>query len=674
MLFFSLEYHTDEPLAYSTSERQEKAIFTDAIFENTQTANRAIWRKAGMAFYVNGIKNNGFDLCAVVKHEALSSKGTLAQKLDVFMDKLKHRGRLTECKEITNKDFLRLMNQASRLGVIEDHSTECTSLGIAILTRNDYRNAETLIEKTYTQKQALQQASNILCVEAFITEIERICAPDAPTTFFGHPVHYILSAHSVAVAEKMRALLLGTLAEHGRLLSKRICVFDFTTQDDDPDYNDLDDMLSVMDGGTVVFRLSDIQTDSRYADTRYELMERMIRRIRQNRRNVLCILELDSGSEKLLTSLKEELYGITMIHLTEDVVFRKAAQGYLQRLAKAQGVSADKTLFARLGEGEKGHTPTDLEKLFTKWYDEHLCTNIYKQYTSLSANTALVRAKPKGDAYSELNAMIGLEETKRLIMEIIDFHKAQKLFADRGFAAQRPAMHMVFYGNPGTAKTTVARLIARIMKDNGLLSEGGLVEVGRGDLVGKYVGWTASLVKDLFREAKGSVLFIDEAYSLVEDREGMYGDEAINTIVQEMENARETTMVIFAGYPEKMREFVEHNPGLKSRIAFHVDFPDYTAAELMDIFRLMLEKADKEADEEAFAKVRGIIEKNSLQPDYGNGRFVRNLLEKATLRQASRLLTLDPNAITSADVRQLLPEDFVDPMPARQPQKRAIGF
>lgn len=144
-------------------------------------------------------------------------------------------------------------------------------------------------------------------------------------------------------------------------------------------------------------------------------------------------------------------------------------------------------------------------------------------------------------------------------------------------------MHMVFIGNSGTAKTTAARLFARIMKDNGLLSKGQLIEVGRGDLVGKCVGWTAQTVQAKFKVAIGGVLFIDEAYSLVDKHSGSFGDEAINTIVQEMENHREDVVAIFAGYPNKMEGFLQKNPGLRSRIAFHVPFADYTSDEISTI-------------------------------------------------------------------------------------------
>ena len=149
-------------------------------------------------------------------------------------------------------------------------------------------------------------------------------------------------------------------------------------------------------------------------------------------------------------------------------------------------------------------------------------------------------------------------------------------------------MHMVFTGSPGTAKTTVARLFAEILKDEKVLPVGQFVETGRADLVGAFVGHTAIQVTSKFHEAKGGVLFIDEAYSLCDDNRKSFGDEAIDTIVKEMENNREDTIVIFAGYTEPMQEFLDRNPGMRSRIAFHVDFDDYTVEELCDIAKLKL--------------------------------------------------------------------------------------
>ena len=210
------------------------------------------------------------------------------------------------------------------------------------------------------------------------------------------------------------------------------------------------------------------------------------------------------------------------------------------------------------------------------------------------------------------------------------------------------------------------------MRENELLSKGNLVEVSRGDLVGKFVGWTAPTIQRRFREAEGGVLFIDEAYSLVDDRSGSYGDEAINTIVQEMENHREDVVVIFAGYPDLMETFLKKNPGLRSRIAFHVPFADYSVHELGQIADLMASQKGLKLTEEAQRKLTTIFETMRNTEDFGNGRFVRNVIEKAKLCQASRLLETDLDQITREDVMTLCAEDIEMPVTSEGP-KRKIG-
>ena len=235
-------------------------------------------------------------------------------------------------------------------------------------------------------------------------------------------------------------------------------------------------------------------------------------------------------------------------------------------------------------------------------------------------------------------------------------------------------MHMIFTGNPGTAKTTVARLFAQIMKDNGILSKGDLYEVGRADIVGQYVGQTAPLVKMAFQRAKGSVLFIDEAYALVDDRDGLYGDEAINTIVQEMENNREDTIVIFAGYPDKMEQFLDKNPGLRSRIAFHIPFDDYNEEELLKIAELTAEKSNMHFTDEAKLKLKDLFVESKKSADFGNGRFVRNVFEKAKMEQANMLVNMEYEDATSEVISTLTESDIVIPQKPKAQQTCRIGF
>ena len=211
------------------------------------------------------------------------------------------------------------------------------------------------------------------------------------------------------------------------------------------------------------------------------------------------------------------------------------------------------------------------------------------------------------------------------------------------------------------------------MKDNGLLSRGQLIEVGRADLVGKYVGWTAPLVKSKFNDALGGVLFIDEAYSLTDDRSGSFGDEAITTIVQEMENHRDDVVVIFAGYPDKMEEFLEKNPGLRSRIAFHVPFADYSSEELCEIAGLIGKNKGFRLSEDAMEKLETVFDAVRGQSDFGNGRYVRNILEQARMAQASRLLKADFDSVTAEDIATVKAVDIPD-VPQKPEKKRRIGF
>lgn len=335
---------------------------------------------------------------------------------------------------------------------------------------------------------------------------------------------------------------------------------------------------------------------------------------------------------------------------------------------------ADETLFSRISE-EKTYYGSELRKVYEDWFNVKLKTEVFTQYACFSECRAkTVKEEEKGSAYMELTSMTGLTGVKSVIEKALNFYKLQRIYKERGISQTHPAMHMVFTGNPGTAKTTVARLFSRIMKENELLSRGHLVEVGRGDLVGRYVGWTAKTVEEKFRQADGGVLFIDEAYSLVDDRDGCFGDEAINTIVQQMENRRDSMIVIFAGYPDKMESFLDKNPGLRSRIAFHVDFPDYSVDELCDIAKHVGKSKGLKLSEDALSKLSEVFEAAKLSLDFGNGRYVRNVIEHTEMNMAGRLLAIEPEKMTADALTTITAEDI--DMPEKKPAKleKHIGF
>ena len=221
----------------------------------------------------------------------------------------------------------------------------------------------------------------------------------------------------------------------------------------------------------------------------------------------------------------------------------------------------------------------------------------------------------------------------------------------------------------------MARILAGILNQVGILESAELVEVGRASLVAGYVGQTAERVREVFRSAKGKVLFIDEAYSLVEHWEGGYGDEAINTIVQEMENNREDTVVIFAGYPKQMEDFFARNPGLRSRVPFKIRFCDYSLEEMLKITALEAERRGFTLAPEAEETIKKLAAPEERQSGFGNGRFCRNLVENALLSYALRVYGEDKGTETEATHDFVLrPEDFSAPEVSAEAKRAAIGF
>ena len=234
--------------------------------------------------------------------------------------------------------------------------------------------------------------------------------------------------------------------------------------------------------------------------------------------------------------------------------------------------------------------------------------------------------------------LIGLEPVKSRIRDIAALLLVDKLRYSQGLSAGAPSLHMSFTGNPGTGKTTVALRMAEILHRLGYVRKGHLVAVTRDDLVGQYIGHTAPKTREVLKRAMGGVLFIDEAYYLYRpENERDYGQEAIEILLQVMENQREDLVVIFAGYKDRMDTFFRSNPGMSSRVAHHIDFPDYTPAELHSIAGLMLGQMQYRLDSEADTALLEYIQRRISQPHFANARSVRNALDRARLRQASRL-------------------------------------
>ena len=652
MLFYKLKYNveTSEP-AVNTGDAEEKPKVIISHDTETTCVIATACKKGNLIFYAVTKANDflpGREICLQHLHDNNINADFLG------------------AKEITATQFLAALRKGSyRYDCDEtiDYVIELFSLGLYEKRRmHALEIKEKMILLPYSFSAAKLAIKSELCSNLILPEFVRIFT-NPQKSFVGHPVHYQLFTESTETALQICDILLGSLLSVNRLISSRynFCSFDYNLRfDSERTLQDLTKLYSVSQGSAIVLNFNLPISDDSSSETKFisDIAAAIKNLVDEYGQQVLTVLSFGSDSNAIAKDIFLKVFAdVMMIELSDDISAGKETHAYLKRLADSYNLSCRQGLYSGLYKTADCFRPKDLKAYFKKWHNDLLQTKYYSQYANLKVATPEKPAEAVS-GFTILNNMIGLTEPKMVIQQALNYAKAQKLFVEKGLISTRPSMHMVFSGNPGTAKTTVARLYAQIMKENGFLSKGDLIEVGRNDLVARYVGWTAKTVKAKFAEAKGSILFIDEAYSLLDDRTGSFGDEAINTIVQEMENAREDTIVIFAGYPNEMESFLSRNPGLNSRIAYHINFPDYNEEELFEIVRLMLQEQNLKLDTSAIPRVKSIIASGCRQENFGNGRYVRNVLDKAKMKQASRLVTTDPAVITNENINLLICDDF----------------
>ncbi|MEV6412944.1 AAA family ATPase [Kribbella sp. NPDC051718] len=360
--------------------------------------------------------------------------------------------------------------------------------------------------------------------------------------------------------------------------------------------------------------------------------------------------------EGALAELRDGFETQTWLGRNADWLGRAIAQD--QRVPARYWVAAATRVSVHLsGVLENGPWPEpevpDLGAFF-----EHLDGGRAPAVEAAPVRQAVVAELEQTDGLAELEALIGLESIKDSVRRMVAEIRTNQRRKELGLPTQDRARHMVFVGKPGTAKTTIARLLAKIYKELGVLEKGHVVEVDRSDLVGSGVGTTAPMTAAKFREALGGLLFVDEAYTLVPDNNpGDFGMEAVATLLKMMEDYRDECVVIVAGYHREMQRFLDSNPGLASRFPKLLSFAEYDTDQLVAIFELQAKQKGMIHSQEVLAVVRKYIPAAPRGHNFGNGRFIRNMLEEAISTQATRLSLRDPETLTERDLRELLPED-----------------
>ncbi len=581
-------------------------------------------------------------------------------------------------EEITARKFAKIFDNANNTDNFNyDFYQVNQDLGLDCLDSRTFKLSEIICPvKRLTYASAMRDAAGLLADTTFKEEFARIYAQENLHHFYGQPVHYKILAGRTSAAFTLSNLLVAALYTNKRVVSRRINIITNITENC-CDEGDFERVLENAAGGTVVIELGGERVkNGQFAHVYEEVVDFIAETVKRYQRNTLCIFvettDKPGFSPQLIARLQEDIH---IIELHEGAGNRDMALAYLKSLLADTEAAfyTDAELLEAMGD-KLTFSASDIFNLREKLFNSSLKNKTYPAYREVDRLT--VKSEEKvNDAYSDFREMIGLVEQKALIEQIIAAHRVEKMRQDMNLNKQNVALHMSFTGNPGTAKTTVARLFSQILARDGVLQTGRFVECGRADLVAKYVGWTAKAVRAKFREAHGGVLFIDEAYSLSDGEHATFGDEALNTIVQEMENHRDDVIVIFAGYPDKMKEFLDRNEGLRSRIAFHVEFPDYTPDELTDIFKLMAKRRGFDISDEVAAHCRKLFKRVAKKKNFGNGRFVRTLLEQAWLKQAQRIVKKrEDEIVTKEDLTRFEVEDFDVNVEKKYKHERKLGF
>lgn len=496
-----------------------------------------------------------------------------------------------------------------------------------------------------------------------VEEVERIYRTK-PEVLDWYPVMYIISGFSFPINSTIIGILMNALMQNNRLMSKHL--YHCMGTDNIHDLESVENEV-LSDGNLKINDMpNDTMVASRCASYNIDQLP-----------NIACVRQIFITTHKTADYWRAILLKYHLNAIIIDDVSTTLSENEITEITKSyieekglseKDVKEEAEMFLYGNNNIKFKQRSEIYRRLEFWYDyiyrfrttfgEYYDVINKNRHTTLNENNSL----------SVLNNLVGIKDFKDKIRSILNTFLFYAAFDDAytngsagySYDINFQNRNMIFTGNPGTCKTTAARLLANILFENGLIPSCNMVEVGRSQLVGKYVGWTAPTIVEKYDQAVGGILFIDEAYSLVTDDVGGYGSEAISTIVECMENYRHDVITIFAGYPKEMKAFVESNPGLRSRIGFYIDFPNYSLDELVQVFVKMVHDRGMKVTPGALRYLEKVIEPKMNAKDFGNGRFVRNVLDKVIINHANRLGKIDISKIPKKSLTTITKEDCMN--------------
>ena len=633
---------------------------------------------------IHSIEDQKFTLLAYCKYEINRGHDLADYIKKAFRKIFEMELAIDSLEELTIHEFLHRMSRREKCGIRHVYlEYNKNRLNFDYISEKN----ESFWEFLYPalDKETIRSKAKALLPDAsLLEEIERILNQDRGK-FYGVPVHYRITAGSTKSAQAMVEVLVQALMCSHRLATSRTSYVNLPCYQANCPRSDLHDMIANNYGAVTVVELgSPLDSGKLFLPRRQDATQLILSPLRLYKRySQMIFVEIIGNQDGLKSCFESINKEVTLVEIKEGTGSKQAAEKLLKNIVEQSDVKEyvdyDALRNIVFADAATYYNTSTIYERWQEYADSALVNALYSEYKPLL--TTKIRHEKEiveqEAPFTKFNNMIGLDSVKQTAKKLIATFKVQKQRQSLGLDKMGFSRHMLFTGNPGTAKTTVARLLAQIFAKEGITATPTFIECGRADMVSEYVGHTAIKVKSVFKRAKGGVLFIDEAYSLVDGYRGHYGDEAINTIVQEMENDREDTIVIFAGYPKPMQRFLDANEGLRSRIGFQLEFPDYNVQELLAILELMLKERAYSLSDGAKAKAIDIFEQAAKQSDFGNGRFVRNLLEQMIMQQSLRIYDEDSDISWDKDSISMLTAADIpsDILPNSQNKEtKSIGF